>query len=45
MDMDTTIVTRSVYNLFMLLGDVGGIYGILVYIASTILSVITFQKS
>ena len=38
-------VERVVYNTFMLLGDVGGLYGILVPLAATLLGYLNFQKS
>ena len=44
MNKDVVKVERSVYNSFMLLGDVGGLYGILVPLASIILGYINFQK-
>ena len=37
-------VERSVYNSLMLLGDLGGLYGILVYIAYLILGYLNFKK-
>ena len=42
MNNDVTLVERNVTNTFMLLGNVGGLYGILVSIASTLLSIINF---
>lgn len=44
MDMNKTIIERSVYNSFMLLGDVGGFTGFVGYIASVLVSIFTFQK-
>ena len=44
MDKDVDSVERSVYNLFMLLGDVGGLYGIFVSIAATLLGILNYQK-
>ena len=41
---DKTIIRRSVYNIFALLGDIGGFYGLFVSIATTLLSIINFQK-
>ena len=37
-------VERSVYNSLMLLGDVGGLYGLLFSVFATINAVITFQN-
>ena len=45
MDMNKTILVRSVYNSFMLLGDVGGFLGFLGYITYLIVSIFTFQNS
>ena len=39
---DKTIIRRSVYNIFALLGDIGGFYGLFVSIATTLLGVINF---
>ena len=44
MNRDVNKVERDVYNTFMLLGDVGGVYGIIMSITATILSLIHFQK-
>ena len=44
MDRDVDSVERSVYNTLMLLGDVGGLYGIFVSFAATILGVLNYQK-
>ena len=44
MNKDVVKVERAVYNSFMLLGDVGGLYGILVPLVGAILSYINFQK-
>ena len=44
MNKDVVKVDRTVYNSFMLLGDVGGLYGILMPLAGAILSYINFQK-
>ena len=45
MNKDVEKVDRVVYNSFMLLGDVGGLYGILVPLVSTLLGFLNFQKS
>ena len=44
MNKDVVKVERAVYNSFMLLGDVGGLYGILMLLVGTILGYINFQK-
>ena len=44
MDKDVYAVERSVYNFLMLLGDVGGLYGIFVSIAATLLGILNYQK-
>ena len=44
MNKDVVSADREVYNFFMLLGDVGGFYGLFVSVAATILSVINYQK-
>ena len=38
-------VERSVYNTLMLLGDVGGLYGLLFSVFSILNQVFSFQKS
>ena len=45
MDRDVITVKREVYNLFMLLGDVGGLFGLFVTTFSTIIGFINYQKS
>ena len=45
MNRDVNIVSRQVYNTFMLLSDIGGIYGLLLSFASTLLGYVNFQKS
>ena len=45
LDRDVTYIHRQVYNSFMLLGNVGGLYGILLSIAASFLSVINYGKS
>ena len=44
-DRDVITVKREVYNLFMLLGDVGGLFGLFVSAFSSIVGFINFQKS
>ena len=44
MNKDVVKVERAVYNSFMLLGDVGGLYGILALLVGSILRYINFQK-
>ena len=45
LDAEVTLINREVYNLFMLLGDVGGLSGFLLASGSVIMSVINFQKA
>ena len=45
MDYSVETVERSVYNLLMLLGDVGGLYGLLFSVFATLNNVFNFQKS
>ena len=42
MNPDLTIIRRSVYNTFALLGDVGGFYGLLFSISTSLLSIINY---
>ena len=44
MNRDVVQVERAVYNQFMLLGDVGGLYGIFVSLGSVFLGFINYQK-
>ena len=44
MNKDVLYVERTVYSTFMLLGDVGGLYTILVTIGAIVLSYVNFQK-
>ena len=44
MDYSVETVERSVYNLLMLLGDVGGLYGLLFSVFATLNNVFSFQK-
>ena len=39
-DRDVIKIERTVYNAFMLLGDVGGLFGLIVSIASTLLNIL-----
>ena len=41
---DVVKVERAVYNTFMLLGDVGGLYGILWPVIGSILGYLNFQR-
>ena len=41
-DRDVVKLERSIYNTFMLLGDVGGLFGLFVSIASSLLSILNF---
>ena len=45
MDYKVETIERSVYNLLMLLGDVGGLYGLLFSVFATLNNVFNFQKS
>ena len=45
MDYSIKTVNRSVYNFLMLLGDVGGLYGLLFSVLAILNSVCSFQKS
>ena len=42
LDAEVTLINREVYNLFMLLGDVGGLSGFLLATGSVLMSVIDF---
>ena len=44
MNKDLIQIERSVYNTFHLLGDIGGLYGLFVTFASSLLGIINFQK-
>ena len=44
MNRDLLNIERSVYNIFMMLGDIGGLYGLFVSFASIVLGYINFQK-
>ena len=44
MNKDVVRVERAVYNSFMLLGDVGGLYGILWPVIGSILGYLNFQR-
>ena len=41
-DRDVMNIDRSVYNTFMLLGDVGGLFGLMVSVATFVLSILNF---
>ena len=45
MNRDVITVKRQVYNSVMLLGDVGGLFGLFVSVASTIIGIANYQKS
>ena len=45
LDNDVQVIDRSVFNLFVLLSDVGGLYGLFISAISTILIVINYQKA
>ena len=42
MSDNATKTTRSVYNFFMLLGDVGGLFGLLVSVMSSLNGILSF---
>ena len=42
MNQDLTIIRRSVYNTFSILGDIGGFYGLLFWISNSLLSIINY---
>ena len=44
MDRDVTKIERIVYNSFMLLGDIGGVFGLFVSVAASLLSIINYHK-
>ena len=44
-ERDVVKIDRAVYNTFMLLGDVGGLFGILVSITSSLLGILNYQKA
>ena len=45
MSLDAQKITRNVYNFFTLLGDVGGLFGLLISVASSLSGVLSFQKA
>ena len=45
LDSDVQVTDRSVFNLFVLLSDVGGLYQIFISAFSTALFVINYQKA
>jgi len=45
MNRDVITVKRQVYDSIMLLGDVGGLFGLFVSVASTIIGIANYQKS
>ena len=45
MNLNANKVSRSVYNFWNVIGDVGGFYGVLVSACASIISVLTYQKS
>ena len=42
--MDVTKIERSVYTFFMLLGDIGGLSGILFSFGASLLAYINYEK-
>ena len=45
MDRDVVTVKREVYNFVMLLGDVGGLFGLFVSVFASIQGVTNYKKS
>ena len=41
---DVTVISRTVYSTFMLLGDVGGFTGLLYYVGSFLVSLLTYNN-
>ena len=39
-----TVISRTVYSTFMLFGDVGGFTGLLYYVGSSIVSLLTYNN-
>ena len=44
LNQDVTVISRTVYSTFMLLGDVGGFTGLLFYVGSSIVSLLTYNN-
>ena len=44
-DPSVTLVDREVYNIFMLLGDVGGFSGLLLSLGAILIGIINFQNA
>ena len=45
MNLDAEKVSRSVYTFWAVIGDVGGLSGVLIYLTSKILSVLNHNKA
>ena len=45
MDRDVKYYERQVYSFFMLLGDIGGVYGLSISIGATVLGFLNYNKS
>ena len=45
MDAEVTLIDREIYSFFMMLGDVGGLSGILITFGSLLTGVINFQNA
>ena len=43
-DLDVTMIDRTVYSTFMLLGDVGGFSGLLFTFGSSLVSLLTYNN-
>ena len=44
LDLDVTLIDRTVYSTFMLLGDVGGFFGLLYSVGALIVSLLTHNN-
>ena len=44
-DRDVTVISREVYNLFMLFGDVGGLSGLFYTLSALLINVLTYNNS
>ena len=45
LDSTVTLVQRDVYNVFMLLGDVGGFSGLLYSLGGALIGILNFQNA
>ena len=44
LNKSVTKIERTVYSIFMLFGDIGGLYGLLVSLSSVIVGLVSFQS-